>query len=52
MSLGLVVMEKMILKGFYHMAVAAILVTWPEPFEQTFIILPKGVSIWNLNLII
>ena len=33
------------------MGVAAILVMWPEPFEQTFVPASKGVSICNLNLI-
>ena len=33
------------------MCVAAILVMWPGPFEQTFVLLSKGVSIWNLSLI-
>ena len=33
------------------MGVAAILVMWPGPFEQTFVPASKGVSIWNLSLI-
>ena len=33
------------------MGVAAILVMWPEPFEQTFVPASKGVFIWNLSLI-
>ena len=33
------------------MGVAAILVMWPEPFEQTFVPASKGVSICNFNLI-
>ena len=33
------------------MGVAAILVMWPEPFEQTFVPASQGVSICNLNLI-
>ena len=30
------------------MGMAAILVIWPEPFEQTFIPPSNGDSIWNL----
>ena len=33
------------------MGVAAILVMWPGPFEQTFVPASLGVSIWNLSLI-
>ena len=33
------------------MGVAAILVMWPGPFEQTFVPVSQEVSIWNLNLI-
>ena len=33
------------------MGVAAILVMWPGPFQQTFIPPSLGVSIWNLSLI-
>ena len=33
------------------MGVAAILVMWPGPFEQTFIPASLEVSIWNLNQI-
>ena len=33
------------------MGVAAILVMWPGPFEQSFVPVSQGVSIWNLNLI-
>ena len=33
------------------MGVAAILVMWPGPFEQTFVPVSLEVSIWNLNLI-
>ena len=33
------------------MGVAAILVMWPGPFEQTFFPASEGVSIWNLSLI-
>ena len=33
------------------MGVAAILVMWPEPFEQTFVPASLGVHIWNLSLI-
>ena len=30
------------------MGMAAILVEWPEPFEQTFVPPSHGDSIWNL----
>ena len=30
------------------MALAAILVMWPGPFEQTFVPLSQGGAIWNL----
>ena len=33
------------------MGMAAILVMWPETFEQTFIPTSSGVSIWNLSSI-
>ena len=33
------------------MGVAAILVMWPKPFEQTFIPPSRGVSIWNMSSI-
>ena len=33
------------------MGMAAILVMWPEPFEQTFVPASQGVSIWNLSSI-
>ena len=33
------------------MGVAAILVMWPGPFEQTFVPASLGVSIWNLSSI-
>ena len=33
------------------MGMAAILVMWPRPFEQTFIPPSHGGSIWNLTLI-
>ena len=33
------------------MGVAANLVMWPQPFEQTFVPASLGVSIWNLCLI-
>ena len=33
------------------MGVAAILVMWPGPFEQTFVPPSLGVSIWNLSSI-
>ena len=34
-----------------YMAMAAILVMWPEPFEQTFVPPTHRSSIWNLTLI-
>ena len=33
------------------MGMVAILVMWPEPFEQTFVPLSHGGSIWNVTLI-
>ena len=33
------------------MGMAAILVMWPRPFEQTFVPASLGVSIWKLSLI-
>ena len=33
------------------MGVVAILIMWPRPFEQTFVPMSSGVSIWNLSLI-
>ena len=33
------------------MGMAAILVMWPGPFEQTFVPQSHGGSIWNLTLI-
>ena len=33
------------------MGVEAILVLWPGPFEQAFVPMSKGVSIWNLSSI-
>ena len=33
------------------MGVAAILVMWPRPFEQTFVPPSKGISIWNMSSI-
>ena len=33
------------------MGMAAILVMWPGQFEQTFVPVSYGVSIWNLSLI-
>ena len=33
------------------MGMAAILVMWPGPFDQTFVLLSHGDSIWNLTLI-
>ena len=34
-----------------YMGMAAILVKWPGPFEQIFVLLSQGGSIWNLTLI-
>ena len=34
------------------MGMAAILVMWPEPFEQIFVLLSQGVSIWNVASIV
>ena len=36
---------------FLNICVAAILVMWPGPFEQTLIPVSYGVFIFNLNLI-
>ena len=33
------------------MGMAAVLVMWPRPFEQTFVPPSHGDSIWNLTLI-
>ena len=33
-----------------YMGMAAILVMWPGPFEQTFVPLSQRGSIWNLTL--
>ena len=33
------------------MGMAAILVMWPRPFEQTFVPPSYGVSIWNMSSI-
>ena len=33
------------------MGLAALLVMWPRPFEQTFVLLSHRGSIWNLTLI-
>ena len=40
--------EENFLKFLSYMGKAAILDMWPRPFEQTFIRLPQGGSIWNL----
>ena len=46
------VLEKKIFEGFLlYMGVAAILVMWPGPREQTFVPPPHWGSIWNLTLI-
>ena len=45
-------MEKKIFLGFLpYMGMAAILVMWPKPFEQTFVPPSEGVSIWNMSSI-
>ena len=33
------------------MGMTAILVMWPEPFEQTFVLSSQGGAIWNLTWI-
>ena len=42
--------EEDFLRFLPYTGVAAILVMWPEPFEQTFIPPSHGGSIWNLTL--
>ena len=47
--IGPLVLEKKVFEGFLpYMGVAAILVMWPGPREQTFIPPPHWGSIWNL----
>ena len=43
--------EEDFLKFLLYMGMAAILVMWPGLFEQTFVPLSHGGSIWNLTLI-
>ena len=40
--------EEDFLRFLPHMGMAAILVMWPEPFEQTFVPLSQVGSLWNL----
>ena len=40
-----------LLRFLPYIGMAAILVMWPGPFEQTFVPLSQGDSIWNLTLI-
>ena len=50
--MGPLVLEKKIFEGFLpYMGVAAILVMWPRPCEQTFVPPSHWGSIWNLALI-
>ena len=52
MAIGLVFLEKEIFEMFLpYMVMAAILAMWPQPCEQTFVLLVHGVFIWNLTLI-
>ena len=48
---GLLVPEKICLILLPYMDIAAILMMWPGPFEQTLFPLFHGSSIWNLTLI-
>ena len=43
--------EEDFLRLLPYMGMAAILVMWPGPFEQTFVPPSNGGSIWNLTLI-
>ena len=43
--------EEDFLRFLPYMSMAAILVMWPGPFEQTFLPPPHRSSIWNLTLI-
>ena len=50
--IGPLVLEKKIFEEFLpYMGVAAILVMWPRPCEQTFVPPSHWGSIWNLALI-
>ena len=50
--IGPLILEKKIFEGFLpHMGVAATLVMWPRPREQTFVPLSQWGSIWTLALI-
>ena len=50
--IGLSDLEKKIFLRFLpYMSMAASLVMWPGPFEQIFVPLSYGGSIWNLGLI-
>ena len=40
--------EEDFLRFLAYMDMAAILVMWPRPFEQTFVSPPQGGSLWNL----
>ena len=40
--------EEDFLRFLSYMGMEAILVTWPQPFEQTFVPPSQGGSIWNL----
>ena len=51
-SLALLVLEKKIFEGFLpYMGMVAILVRWPRPREQTFVLSSHWGSIWNLDSI-
>ena len=43
--------EEDFLRFLPDMGMAAIMVMWPRPFEQTFVPPSRGGSIWNLTLI-
>ena len=52
MQIGPAVPEKKVFEGFLpYMGMAAILVKWPGPHLQTFVLPSHGVSIWNLTSI-
>ena len=42
--------EEDFLRILLYMGMAAILVMWPGPFEQTFVPLSRKSSIWNFTL--
>ena len=51
--IGPLVLEKKIFEWFLsYMGVAAILIMWPRPREQTFVPPTHGGSTWNLALIV